>query len=267
MVRVTHHPAIYELDGEALRTLQRRLREQRGKMRTFVRQKRREARGKAEARGASFPGDAEQPRRRKQVFAAALKRVAKELGRLRALEARTEHVEAARQALARARTEKFVHHPAAGDTPRTGAAPAPDRSQRQARARQHHWQHPEGGQGCPGRARRQALAAGVEPSGPSAAGARWWRGSPPPPGPSRRRARARRDGCRACRSPCGPRRAPWSPGSRARCRDRCRSDRGSAPRYSRPRAPAPWSRRCGRPRRRYWRPLCAAELVTLTPLP
>ena len=120
MVRVTHHPAIYELDGEALRTLQRRLREQRGKMRTFVRQKRREARGKAEARGASFPGDAEQPRRRKQVFAAALKRVAKELGRLRALEARTEHVEAARQALARARAEKFVHHPTAGGTPRTG---------------------------------------------------------------------------------------------------------------------------------------------------
>jgi hypothetical protein len=26
MVRVSHHPAIYELDGEALRTLQRRLR-------------------------------------------------------------------------------------------------------------------------------------------------------------------------------------------------------------------------------------------------
>jgi hypothetical protein len=123
MVRLTHHPAIYELDGEALRSLQRRLREQRGKMRTFVRQKRREARGKAEARGASFPGDAEQPRRRKQVFSAALKRVAKELGRLRALEARTEHVEAARQALALARTEKFVHHPAAGDTPRTGLRP------------------------------------------------------------------------------------------------------------------------------------------------
>lgn len=120
MVRVTHHPAIYELDGEALKSLQRRLREQRGKMQTFVRQKRREARGKAEARGASFPGDAEQPRRRKQVVAAALKRVAKELSRLHALEARTEHVEAARQALALARAEKFAHHPAAGDTPRTG---------------------------------------------------------------------------------------------------------------------------------------------------
>ena len=124
MVRVTHHPAIYQLDGEALKSLRRRLREQRGKMRTFVRQKRREARGKAEARGASFPGDAEQPRRRKQVFAAALKRLAKELGRLRALEARTEHVEAARQALALARTEKFAHYPAAGpaagDTPQTG---------------------------------------------------------------------------------------------------------------------------------------------------
>jgi hypothetical protein len=123
MVRLSHHPAIYELDGEALRSLQRRLREQRSRMRTFVRQKRREARGKAEARGASFPGDAEQPRRRKQVFSGALKRIAKELGRLRALEARTEHVEAARQALALARTEKFVRHPAAGDTPRTGPRP------------------------------------------------------------------------------------------------------------------------------------------------
>ena len=88
-------------------------------MRTFVRQNR-EARGKAEVRGASFPGDAEQPRRRKHVFATALKRVAKELGRLRVLAARTEHVEAARQALAAARTERFAHHPAAGDTPRTG---------------------------------------------------------------------------------------------------------------------------------------------------
>lgn len=64
MVRVTHHPAIYELDGEALKSLQRRLRDQRGKMRTFVRRKRREA--------------------------------------------RTEHVEAARQALALARAEKFA---------------------------------------------------------------------------------------------------------------------------------------------------------------
>src|SRR4029450_13472872 len=104
MVRLSHHPAIYQLDGEALRTLQRRLREQRGKMRTSVRQKGRQARGRAEARGASSPGDAEQPRRRKQVFAAALKRVTKELGRLRALEARTEHGEAASQELALART-------------------------------------------------------------------------------------------------------------------------------------------------------------------
>lgn len=123
MVRLTHHPAIYELDGKALRALQRRLREQRAKMRTFVRQKRREARGKAEPRGTSFPGDTEQPRRRKQVFASALKRVAKELGRLHTLETRTAHVEAARQALAVARTGKFVHHPASGDSPRTGPRP------------------------------------------------------------------------------------------------------------------------------------------------
>jgi len=50
--------------------------------RTLGRQKRREGRGKAEARGTSFPGTADHASERKQVFAAALKRVNTELRRL-----------------------------------------------------------------------------------------------------------------------------------------------------------------------------------------
>jgi hypothetical protein len=111
MVRVTHHPAIYALDGKGLHALQLRLREQRSKTRTLARQKQREMRGKADQRGKSFPGSAEHPLRRKQVFANALKRVNKEIDRLRKLEARTAHVDAARRALALSRSEKFIQYP------------------------------------------------------------------------------------------------------------------------------------------------------------
>jgi hypothetical protein len=123
MVRTTHHPAIYDLDGKALQSLKGRLRQQRDKSRGLTRHKQREARGKAEPRGKSFPGSAEQPRKRKQIFAAALKRINKELDRLRNLEARDTHVEAARRALALRRAENFVHHPAAVATAGDGMQP------------------------------------------------------------------------------------------------------------------------------------------------
>ena len=88
-IRATHHPAIYDHDVEALKALRVRLRQMRDKERTLTRQKQREVRGKAEPRGASFPGTPEQPLHRKQVFAAAMKRVNKELARIQKLEART----------------------------------------------------------------------------------------------------------------------------------------------------------------------------------
>ena len=123
MVRATHHPAIYALDGKELHALQVRLREQRSKTRTMARQKQREMRGKTDQRGKSFPSSAEQPLRRKQVFANALKRVNKEMERLRKFEARTAHVDAARKAYALSRSENFIAHPAAGNTPREGMQP------------------------------------------------------------------------------------------------------------------------------------------------
>ena len=71
----THHPEIYDAAFDDLKALRQRLREMRDRERTLAREKRRAVRGKGAQRGASFPGTAEHPLRRKQVFAAALKRV------------------------------------------------------------------------------------------------------------------------------------------------------------------------------------------------
>jgi len=129
-VRLTHHPVIYDLDGTQLRATQLRLRTMRDKERTLARQKRREMRGKAEARGGSFPGTAERPSQRKQVFASALKRINKEISRLRKIDAHVAHVEAAHRALAQLRAAKFIHHPATGDTAREGMQALPSSRRR-----------------------------------------------------------------------------------------------------------------------------------------
>jgi hypothetical protein len=123
IVRTTHHPEIYALDGKELHALRVRLRALRAKARTLARQKQREMRGKADERGRSFPGNAEQPLIRKQVFANALKRVNKEIDRLRKFEARTAHMEAARRAFALSRSEKFIEYAGASKTGREGMHP------------------------------------------------------------------------------------------------------------------------------------------------
>src|SRR5215468_906953 len=134
-VRVTHHPAIYQHDVEGLRALRVRLRQLREKERTLARQKQREVRGKAEARGGSFPGIADLPLHRKQIFAAALKRVNKERSRIHKLEARTAHVEAAWRALALRRSAQFRPYPAAGNTAHEGMQPLPSRRRRMTKSR------------------------------------------------------------------------------------------------------------------------------------
>ena len=123
----SHHPEIYEVALDDLKALRQRLRDLRGKERTLARAKRREARGKGPSRGESFPGTAEHPLRRKQVFAAALKRVNREIDRLQKLEARTAHMEAARRALAMRRAAQFPPHLPAGDTPGEGMRALPSR--------------------------------------------------------------------------------------------------------------------------------------------
>src|SRR5262252_3973885 len=126
----SHHPEIYEAGLDDLKALRQRLRDMRDKENTLARAKRREARGKGPPRGQSLPGTAEHPLQRKQVFAAALKRVNKEIHRMEKLEARTAHIEAARRALAMHRAAQFPPHPQAGDTPRGGLHPLPSQRRR-----------------------------------------------------------------------------------------------------------------------------------------
>ena len=126
----SHHPDIYDSGLDDLKVLRQRLREMRDKERTLARGKRREARGKGPSRGESYPGTVEHPLQRKQVFAAALKRVNKEIRRIDKLEARTAHIEAARRALTMRRAAQFPPRPEAGDTPREGMRPLPSRRRR-----------------------------------------------------------------------------------------------------------------------------------------
>lgn len=123
LVSKTHHPAIYDHTREDLLDLRQRLRALRDRERTLVYQKVRETRGKADPRGGSFPGLAEHPARRKQLFAQALKRVNGEVHRLQKMEARRALTASARRALAlRKSGEQFVrpeNEPAAHHGPRS----------------------------------------------------------------------------------------------------------------------------------------------------
>ena len=126
----SHHPEIYEAALDDLKALRQRLRNMRDKEGTLAHVKRREARGKGPPRGQGLPGTAEHPLQRKQVFAAALKRVNREIHRMERLGTRTAHMEAARRALAMRRAAQFPPRPQAGDTPREGMHPLPSRRRR-----------------------------------------------------------------------------------------------------------------------------------------
>jgi hypothetical protein len=126
----SHHPEIYDSGLDDLKALRQRLRDMRDKERTLTRAKRREARSKGPPRGESFPGTAEHPLRRKQVFAAALKRLNREIDRMEKLEARTAHIEAARRALAMRRAAQFSPRPPAGDIPSEGMQAPPSQRRR-----------------------------------------------------------------------------------------------------------------------------------------
>jgi hypothetical protein len=116
----SHHPEIYDAGVDDLKALRQHLRDMRDKESTLARAKRREMRGKGPPRGGSFPGLAEHPLQRKQVFAAAVKRVNGEVDRLQKLEERTAHVEAARRALTMRRAAQFLPRPPARDASSEG---------------------------------------------------------------------------------------------------------------------------------------------------
>src|SRR5262249_38757460 len=126
----SHHPEVYEAGLDDLNVLRQRLRDMRDKESTLARAKWREARGKGPPRGQSLPGTADHPLRRKQGFAAALKRGNREIHRMEKLEARVAHIQAARRALAMRRAAQFPPRPQAAGTPREGMHPLPSRRRR-----------------------------------------------------------------------------------------------------------------------------------------
>ena len=121
-VSATHHPAIYECDLKELRTVQARLRAERAKLRTLINRSRRIHKGKPDPRENNPPANAEHLKRRKQVFAKALKRVNNEIKRLRKIHANTMLAEAAHRALA-SRRANFVAPPNAGRTASAACSP------------------------------------------------------------------------------------------------------------------------------------------------
>lgn len=124
VVAPSHYPALAELDAAEVLALARTLREHRNRLRGMAHANRRARRGKAEARVAA-PSDAALMRR-KQVFAAALKRVNARLDTLHGQARRAWHAAALREALARKQAAK-VHHPGAGEAASAGMAAKPSR--------------------------------------------------------------------------------------------------------------------------------------------
>lgn len=103
LVAPTHHPALGSLADADVQAARKRLRELHDKEQGFARHKRRVGKGSAEARGGSFPGTAERPAERKQIFAQAIQRLNSEVERRRAHATRASSMTNHKQALARRR--------------------------------------------------------------------------------------------------------------------------------------------------------------------
>lgn len=119
LVETTHLPALAALSDDELAAARKRLRDLRDKQRDLGHQTRRAARGKADARGASFPGTYARPKQKKQVFAHALRRLNDENTRREGRASRDAIVTSQRSALAKKRAAPS-HRPANTATPSTG---------------------------------------------------------------------------------------------------------------------------------------------------
>jgi hypothetical protein len=117
LIANSHHPALAALSTEDAVALARLLREHRDRLRGMVHANRRARRGKGEPRAAA--GHDPALLRRKQAFAAALKRVNARIETLHGEARRAYHAAALSEALARKRASR-VHHPGGGDSAGTG---------------------------------------------------------------------------------------------------------------------------------------------------
>jgi len=127
-VRQSRHPELQSLERDVVLALARRLRDYRDKARDIARDRRRSQRGKAEPRGAGPTPAEDGILLKKQVFAAAMKRVNSRIACLKAGARREGTTEFLRDALARKRAAPR-HHPAPGRTRHKGMQPLDERRQ------------------------------------------------------------------------------------------------------------------------------------------
>jgi hypothetical protein len=128
VVKQTHYPEICSLSKGELADAARRLRDYRNRARDVSRQQRREMRGKAAARGARPAGDNSGTLVKKQVFAAALRRLNREIRRVDRDERHASQSESARCALELKRANRVRHHPSAGRTAKPGMRSVPSQT-------------------------------------------------------------------------------------------------------------------------------------------
>jgi hypothetical protein len=100
LVAKSHHPALQELSDKDLANLLKLVRERREKAQTEASQRRREIRGKGEAKGAERSKADEGSRLKVSVLAMAVRRVNNETERRRRMGARVDLISNARRALA-----------------------------------------------------------------------------------------------------------------------------------------------------------------------
>jgi hypothetical protein len=108
----THQPAISALPPEELRVIATRLRAEHAKLQDLIREGHRAKRGKGDTRAAAN-AEVGKATRRKQVYAAALKRVNSRFDELTHDRRRAEQRAALREALARRQAQR-AQHPASG---------------------------------------------------------------------------------------------------------------------------------------------------------
>lgn len=118
----THYPEIGAIQREELIVVARRVREYHDKARDITRHRRR----KAEPRGVNPAPNEAGTSRKKQIFAAALKRVNREIKRFEEVERRPTLAESARRALEMKRANRVRHHPSAGRTAGQGMRSLPN---------------------------------------------------------------------------------------------------------------------------------------------
>jgi hypothetical protein len=124
LVEKTHHPALGLLPDRDLAELRRLLRERRDRARDIAARQRRELRGKAAPKGARAATDDSGTREKRDVLAAAMQRLNKEVTRRQANAARQDMIDSAKRALElrRASEAKSARAPA-GRTANEGINP------------------------------------------------------------------------------------------------------------------------------------------------